>query len=437
MKKLVSLLLMVVILLPSALSCRAEEKDEKTSTGASPRNVIVLIGDGMGVSQLTLALYVGPGQDGKLAVDSMPVVGLARTHSANCFVTDSAAAGTALATGAKTNNKMLSVTPDGQPIETALEVAKKHGKAAGLVTTTTITHATPASFGAHVDSRGDDAAIAKQYVAGAIEVLLGGAGKAGKDIESALLQAGWKGAHNRDELNALDAEKIIGFFTPGHMSYEIDRARTNEPSLAEMTSAALKTLSKNPKGLFLMVEGGRIDHACHGFDACAAAFEILAFNEAVRTCLNFAAKDGQTLVVVTADHATGGMDVTERLCPDRFYKVKASAEYMAELAGREKKKFSEVVESLTDMKFTAEEYEEIEKAPGKWGRQNMLGRLISERLGVCFMPMSYYYSLTRTDGHDGGMVSVHAFGPGAERFGGMQDNTNVGKQLKALLASAK
>lgn len=434
MKKSALLALVTVLLFSLTLPCAAQERDEKTAASASPRNVILLIGDGMGINQLTLALYVGPGRDGKLAIDSMPVVGLARTHSANSFVTDSAAAGTALATGVKTNNQMVSVAPDGKPLETVLEVAKKHGKAVGLVTTTTITHATPASFGSHVDSRGDDKAIAKQYIANAIEVLLGGGGTAGNDIESALSSAGWKVAKTRDELNALDAEKILGLFAPGHMSYEIDRGRTNEPSLAEMTSAALKALSKNPRGFFLMVEGGRIDHACHGLDACAVAFDTLAFDAAVRTCLDFAAKDGRTLVIVTGDHATGGLTVTEHLSPEKFYRVRASAEYMVETAIREGKKISEVVESMTDMKFTAEEYARIEKAPGRWGMQNMLGRLISARLGVGFMAMPHYDSFHEMGEHDAGMVSVHAFGPGAERFGGMQDNTNIGKQLKLLMS---
>ena len=142
--------------------------------GGAPKSIILLIGDGMGIGHITAARCAGPGRDGRLAIDTMPFTGLAITHSANALVTDSAAAGTALATGAKTNNGTISQTPDGKRVASILELARDMGKSTGIVSTDSITGATPAVFVAHVTNRGRSQEIADQIVASRVDVVLGG-----------------------------------------------------------------------------------------------------------------------------------------------------------------------------------------------------------------------------------------------------------------------
>ena len=220
-------------------------------------------------------------------MDSM-LVGMHRTYSANSEVTDSAAAATAMATGVKTNNGMISISPEGKKLKTILEVAKDAGKSTGLVATSTITYATPAAFAAHVPSRVDEADIATQLINNEVDVLLGG-GK--KYFPESLLHIATKGGYHfvsdRNELmNVKKADKLIGLFSDVGMAPELDRHVTNEPSLADMTEVALKVLEKNKEGFFLMVEGSQIDWAGHDNDAAWAMKDIEAFEEALLKYLN-------------------------------------------------------------------------------------------------------------------------------------------------------
>ena len=156
---------LVVVLALAAASCLA---------GSGPKNIILLIGDGMGFGHITAARCAGPGRDGRLAIDTMPVTGLSLTHSANALVTDSAAGGTALATGVKTTNGTISQSPDGKPLRSILELARGLGKSAGIISTKFITDATPAVFVAHVARRSQREDIAAQMIESGAEVILGG-----------------------------------------------------------------------------------------------------------------------------------------------------------------------------------------------------------------------------------------------------------------------
>ncbi len=284
--------------------------------GQAPRNVILMIGDGMGLAQVAMArLSLDSGK--ALKMDSMRAGGMAKTQSANALVTDSAAAGTALATGFKTNNGMISMLPDGTRVETILEAAQKLGKAAGLVTTTTITHATPATFGSHVSSRGSEADIAPQYIESKIDVLMGG-GKEffipksvtgsrradDKDLLSDARKLGYQVLESREQLAESTSTKLLGLF-------QMDALTTNppEPTLAQMTTKAIDTLSKDPQGFFLMVEGGQIDWQCHANNARGAIKQTLDFDAAVGEALKFDSTRKDTLVIVTADHETGGLTI--------------------------------------------------------------------------------------------------------------------------------
>ncbi|MFZ3147977.1 MAG: alkaline phosphatase [Methanothrix sp.] len=330
-------LAIIACLIPSGTA------DDVAGATASAKNVILLIGDGMGFPQLTFARIDKAGENlseygsVELFMDGMEQTGYVSTFSANSFVTDSAPASTAMATGNKTNNGVISQDAtaipkkmDGKNLTTILEMAEKAGLSTGLITTTRITHATPAAFYAHVDNRDNESEIADQLSKSNVDVILGGGlqyfvgkndtdliGKDSKRNDDRNLLAdfasqGYVFVHNGTAFNKLDdkkTEKLLGLFEGSHMQYEMERQSSNEsdPSLAEMTEKALAILSKNPKGFFLMVEGGRIDHAGHERNLSKMVADTLAFDESVKTALDFASQKNDTLVMVTADHECGGL----------------------------------------------------------------------------------------------------------------------------------
>jgi len=317
--------------------------DDVAGKSASAKNVILLIGDGMGFPQLTLARIdkarenLSDYASVELFMDGMKQTGYVSTFSANSFVTDSAPAATAMATGHKTNNGVIgqdaTAVPkkmDGKNLTTILELAEKAGLSTGLITTTRITHATPAGFYAHVDNRDNESEIADQLSKSNVEVILGGGlqyfvgkndsvptGKESKRNDDRNLLAdfasqGYAFVYNGTAFQKVDAkktEKLLGLFESSHLQYELERqsAKEMDPSLAEMTEKAIGILSKNSKGFFLMVEGGRIDHAGHERNLSKIVPDTLAFDEAVKTALDFATQKNDTLVIVTADHECGGL----------------------------------------------------------------------------------------------------------------------------------
>lgn len=286
----------------------AEEK-------GSAKNVILLIPDGMGISYLTATrIYKGE----ELSFERY-VKGLMKTASADTNVTDSAAAGTAMATGHKTNNGVISVTPDGVKPDSILDAARESGKSTGLVATSRITHATPAVFTAHDPSRGNEVALATEYINN-VDVILGGGrdmflpeSEGGKQPQRNLVEeaksAGYDYITNRREIGNVTGDQILGLFAMSDLKYEIDRDKQNVPSLAEMTKLAVDTLSKNDKGFFLMVEGSQIDWAGHAHDPIAMISDMLAFEQAVDVALEFARNNPDTLVVIVGDHETGGLNI--------------------------------------------------------------------------------------------------------------------------------
>ena len=268
------------------------------------RNVILLIGDGMGVGQLTAAEVMNG--DEELVLTSLPYKSLVTTHSSSNYVTDSAASATSIATGYKTRNGMVSVTAEGEDLFTVLEDAEEAGKATGLVTTARVTHATPACFVSHVNSRDKEMDIAGQLLESSVDVVLGG----GRTYFTGLNpeDEGYTVVYDSTELAAFESGKVLGLFTLGYMSYESERSE-NEPSLSEMTAKSLMLLSSDPDGFFLMVEGGRIDHASHDNNFDKTMAEMLEFDLAVLEALEYAAGRDDTLVIVTADHETGGLSI--------------------------------------------------------------------------------------------------------------------------------
>lgn len=331
------------VLLSLALMTTGLAADPADDDGRVAKNVILLIGDGMGIAHESLARMEKAGwnltsySNASLKMDGMEQMGIISTFSANSFVTDSAPASTAMATGHKTSNGVISQDSsaipglrDGRNLTTILEMAEEAGMSTGLVTTTRITHATPASFYAHVDNRDNESEIAGHLISSGVDVALGGGlsyfigrnetspldGKSRRDDDRDLteeaMSRGYTFVYNGSAFRKVDAsgtEKLIGLFEPSHMLYELQRSGSSEgdPSLAEMTRKAIEILSRNPKGFFLMVEGGRIDHASHERSLDNTSRDTLAFDEAVGEALDFARADGRTLVIVTADHECGGL----------------------------------------------------------------------------------------------------------------------------------
>lgn len=412
------------------------------------KNVILMIGDGMGPDQVTLGRLAGPGVHEGLALEKTTFVGLVKTYPANALVTDSAAAATAYSTGRKTTNGTIGQTPDGTDLEVLAEWCRKQGKAVGLVTTTTVTHATPASFAVHCSERKREGEIAELFLNSGVDVLFGGGLVFFPDaLQKQFRDQGWTFLRNRaDFLDCRDG-RVVGLFADRFMDYDIDRDPAVQPSLEEMALKALQILSSDSDGFFLMIEGGRIDMACHGHDAATAVREVTAFDRAVERVLAFAERDGNTLVIVTADHATGGMMVTEKVAIDRLRAQKMSAERMARTAADGKTPLADVVKANAGWEVGEDLMAQIEalKALGekassdmaKYATQNAVGHALSQAAGVQFVPVEVQATHLVTKGHEGCDVSIYAWGPHAGDFTGVLDNTDVGARIRRAMEAVK
>ncbi|TVP98831.1 MAG: alkaline phosphatase [Balneolaceae bacterium] len=277
-----------------------------------PLNIILLIGDGMGYPQITAVEYLY----GPLRMTEMTVKGMISTYSANRLVTDSAAGATALASGYKTNNSMLGILPDSTAVQSIAQYASELGKSTALVVSCSITHATPAAFVVNHHSRSDEFLIAEMYVQAGINMLMG---------------AGWKyflpkkeGGERRDERNLISEMKKLGYHYIDHErnlgevkgrdkvivfldGEELAQAPFRGDQMKLLTEAALSQLSQNKKGFFVMIEGAQIDWAGHDHDFTWLMHEMIDFDTLVGAALDFAEKEGNTLVIVTSDHETGGL----------------------------------------------------------------------------------------------------------------------------------
>ncbi len=291
----------------------------QSAAGApSPKNVIFFIGDGMGFEHVTAAGYY---TGGTLSFQTFPYQGAVTTFSADSAVTDSAAAGTALATGYKVSNGVVStaIPGDGSELQTLVEYSQNRGKATGLVTTTTMTHATPACFGAHEPSRNNTAQIAGDYLSQTRPNVLFGGGAYGMTVPSAVA-AGYTVVTTASDMLGLDTSTemmVSGQFGSTHLPYEYDGVGTL-PHLSEMASTALDILDNDQEGFFLMVEGGRIDHAAHAHDIQRDIHETIEFANAVQVAVDWAVGRSDTLILVTADHETGGLSVLQDNGPGAY-----------------------------------------------------------------------------------------------------------------------
>jgi alkaline phosphatase len=288
------------------------------------KNVIFMIGDGTGLAQISSGQLHLVGKEGLLNIQRLPVIGLVKTYATDNLITDSASGATAYSCGMKTNNRMIAMLPDSTSCKTILEHAEEKGMSTGLVATSGITHATPASYAAHVSDRGMQTQIAEQFLSSGVEVFLGGGteyfipqteeGSKREDNRNLIQEFysnGYTYVETAETMKSAKGDKLLGMFAPGGLTHA-----DHEPTLAEMTTKALDMLAVNDNGFFLMVEGSQIDWGGHGNDAAYVMREVQSFDEAVGVVLDFAVENGETLVVITADHETGGMTMQRGLNND-------------------------------------------------------------------------------------------------------------------------
>lgn len=376
-----------------------------------------------------------------------PIVrSLVETFSANSCVTDSAAAASAWGGGQRVNNGVLNVTPKtNAPIRTMHEKVQASGRRTGLVTTATVTHATPAGFAANVDSRADEKIIAAQYLDRGVDIILGGGqGMFNYGQREKYIAAGYDLVENRSALHALSNKvhkPLLGLFSEGYIPFSLDRnnvlsLKANVPTLSEMTSVALSRLEHAPQGFFLMVEGARIDHAGHGNDAAASIHDQLAFDDAIGTVLKFIDKHPDTLLIITTDHGCGGIQMNgmsakanQGFAPglynasthsfDRLRGFTRSIEWMKQqrIDGLSGSKLGAALEQYTGLKLTAEQ---IKAAQGL-------------KLSVADIFQNYTGVGWTSGNHTGELVEFCAYGPGSHHFTAFQENREVhSRVLKAM-----
>ncbi|WP_257008278.1 alkaline phosphatase [Bacillus sp. FJAT-45350] len=431
------------------------------ATEEQPKNVILMIGDGMGFGQIEIARLLEHGKEGTLFMETLPYSALSKTHSNDNMVTDSAAAGTAIATGQKTNNGMVGINPNGNKLTSILAEFKKQGKTVGIVSTNSVTDATPAAFVANTTHRSHDAKIARQIFDSRIDIILGGGAKFfepnaqnGTDLLKEFAQDGYEVVRTKDELNHYSPNhlsKLIGLFTSSHMNFIADKKIKNsiEPTLLEMSKAAIETGAQDKDGFFLMIEGARIDHAAHSADFTSIWKETIEFDKTVEFAVNWAKEDGDTLVVVLADHETMGTSATEMMDLEGLRNIAVSTDYMANQFEVDKQTNTYTKESIRDVfleyaniEITDAQMNELKRAIAQL--RSLKGEIVPERLVAWELGSiianhyrggvldSQYRKESATNGHSANMVPIFSYGIGAERFQGVLDNTDIPKLVREL-----
>lgn len=319
---LMKLKLFILIILPIFFSCEVRSK-----TSEKPKSIILFIGDGMGVAHITSAIMHEVGSNFMRFTNG----GLVLTSSSNSWITDSAASSTATSTGVKTYNGAIGVDDDRNDVKVLVEYASEQGLSTGLITTSSITHATPAAFATHVDSRSKEYEIALQLSESDVDVLIGGGFKYflpesengkrrdGRNLLNEMESRQFTVVYDMEDLMSLDKEKTDKVVAL--LSYEaLDKEKNPSLKLADMTTAAIQILGENKKGFFLMVEGAQIDWKAHDNDYKKMLFQLEDFNEAVGVALDYAETNNELLILVTSDHETGGLTLLQARDKSREFK---------------------------------------------------------------------------------------------------------------------
>lgn len=417
----------------------------------SPRNIIFMVADGMSPTILPLAeqfsrIVRNRGiRWNELLRDPQVPRGLFDMGSLTSIVTDSSSASSSWSTGSRIVNAQVNVLPDGTKLTPIATLARDRGKRVGLVTTTTITHATPAGFAAVSPRRDDEEGIALQY-RGLVDVLFGGGNKFfaadkrkdKRDAYAYFAQDGYKICRTKAELDS-SASKTLGVFYEGHLPFTIDhlnnpQLKATVPTLAELATTALTILERSPKGFLLQIEGGRVDHAAHDNDAAAQLWDKLAFDDAVRVALDFAQRRRDTLVVLCSDHgnsapALRGMGKEYTQSDQHFARlagVKSSFEKVEQsLAGQGAAQIRDLINDRFGFAISNEDAASIAASQNKAKRLNLNVQLDKPK-GVLGSVLCNYQGVAFTgDTHTADYVITSAWGPGAQEFQGLVRNTDV------------
>ncbi|KZN38533.1 hypothetical protein N480_12835 [Pseudoalteromonas luteoviolacea S2607] len=408
---------------------------------AAPKNIIYMIGDGMGPAYTTAYRYYKDDKQTKTVeptvFDSI-LVGMAHTYpDDNTVVTDSAAGATALSTATKSYNGAIAVDTHKKPLKTMLQMAKEQGKTTALVATSQINHATPASFAAHNESRRNYDEIADDYidvkVAGKlpVDLMLGGGTKyfirEDRNLISEFKQSGYQYVDHLSALNTINALPAIGLFAEKGMPYAIDK---HPQRLEKMTEKALSLLDndKNKQGFFIMIEGSQIDWCGHANDIACAMNEMDDFAKSISIAKAYVDKNPDTLLVITADHSTGGLtlgaDGDYRWERDVVANIKASVKKIAKTI-KDSKNISKDWQALTNINFTPEIEKTLKEA--KVGGEKSLYTSINKIINDAS------YTGWTTGGHTAIDVQVFAHGNGREHFIGSQNNTQIAEKLISFI----
>lgn len=362
----------LLVLIAAAFPFAPTFSADKAPKNEKVKNVILIIGDGMGLG--AAASWMIDRNYEPTCFDRAQFAGICKTYSANNRVTDSAASGTALATGHKTNNSMLGMLPDGTKPANIAEIAHEHGLSTGIVVTSYVLDATPGAFFAHVKSRSDRKDMIEDYIASHPDILVGGGRKyfveekyVPENMIDKAVAAGITYVATPEEFYATDATPVLGLFSDDSYPMAIER---DTDFLSDAATHAFEVLGKNKKGFFAMIEGSHIDHAAHANNAEQMEWEMEEFDKLVNAAFDYADTHKGTLVVITADHETGGVTL---------------------LSGS--KDFTKG-ESGIDVKFS-------------------------------------------TTGHSASPVPVYSYGASAWKFSGVMENTDIFKKIKEVLIDKK
>lgn len=455
----------------SAQTTPAASTTSRSNTGSTgsqnrkPKNIIFMVADGMSTGTLTLAESFSrmvrdpatPTNWVSIMQDTASTQGMVETCSLDSIVTDSSAAASAWGSGSRVNNGTLNILPNGETITPLAKLVKQSGRSMGLVSTCTITHATPAGFAVNVDKRDSEQAVAEQYL-NQVDVLLGGGTKFfsaqtrkdKRDLLSEFQQAGYAMWHHRDQLmanqNAAAAPKILGTFSPSYLPFTIDQQQDPEliasvPTLAEMTAAALDSLSQNDQGFFLMVEGGKVDHCAHVNDAAGAMWEQLAFDDAIGVARQFAQKNPDTLIVLTTDHANANPGLNgsrdANTCFERLANFKVSTFVVMEAFKKHGKditpeQVSQILNEASQIEIKAPHIDAMTKVL----QRQPISRLNQYHTSPVFtlgQLLCNYTNIGWTGtSHTADYATVTAIGPGADRFAGFGKNTDAYKHITSF-----
>ncbi len=427
------------------------------------KGVIFMVSDGMSHGVLTMAENFSQIVRGKgtrwweLINDPKSTRGLLENSSADSFVTDSAAASSAWGGGMKINNNSVNVRPDGSESTPILRHLKKLGHRTGLVTSTTITHATPAGFAAVTKNRQDEHLIAPQYL-GVVDILLGGGKKFfdpkqrvdSRDWLTPYQKAGYEILFDRDSLLKSNSQQVLGLFNDNHLPFEVDRLNNTDlknktPTLAEMSEFALKRFLSGKEKFLLQIEGGKVDHAAHVNDAAGLLWDQLAFDDALAKVLEMISDRDDILVIVTSDHgnANPGLNGTGKNYTKSneafksITRMTASYETIINQWGKSANNTAESLASLIEeklgFKLTAEEssalYSSITTGKAvEWSDQldnpnGLLGQFAGNHTGIGWTGVS----------HTSDPTMLSAIGPQSQRFSGIVPNHEVHKHFIELL----